>query len=138
MKGPRRIFPSNYSEIIVNIDKLHMKATFDCKIKAIVQTNCDKKSTSPANFTSKHENALFSEKITVFSNPDLAKTLKITLLIVKSNTTKMVGVVNIDMESDPIAESGLEKYSLDKCPMPNVKLQMTYLINGKPVKKNIR
>ena len=134
MKGPRRVFPTNYSEITVNIDKLYMKATFDCKIKAIVQTNCDKKSTTPANFTSKHENALFAQKIKVFSNPDLAKSLKITLLIVKANTTKMVGVVNIDMESDQIAKSGLEKYSLDKCPMPNVKLQLTYLINGKSVK----
>jgi hypothetical protein len=115
-----------------------MKATFDCKIKAIVQTNCDKKSSSTVDFTSKHENAIFAQKITVFSNPDLAKTLKITLLIVKANTTKMVGVVNIDMESDPIARSGSERYSLDKCPMPNVKLLMTYLMNGKQTKKNIR
>lgn len=110
-----------------------MNATFDCQIKAIVQSNSDKRPSSTVSFQSSNGKAIFSEEVTVFSNPNLAQTLKITLLIVKANTTKMVGIVNLDIEDDPVATAGLTRYSLDKCPMTEVKLSMTYLLNGKPV-----
>ena len=130
MNEPRRMFPSNFSEVCVNINRLQMKTSFDCQIKAVVQTNAEKKSTQTINFSSKHGQAIFSERITLFSNPKVTQTLKVTLLIVKQNTTKMVGVVNLSLMDDPVANSGLDKYSLDKCPIPDVKFLMTYTFSG--------
>lgn len=42
----------------------------------------------------------------------------------------MVGVVNLSLMDDPVANSGLDKYSLDKCPIPDVKFLMTYTFSG--------
>jgi hypothetical protein len=108
-----------------------MKTSFDCDIKAVVQTNCDKRSTNTINFYSKQGMAIFSEKVSVFMNPNLEQMLKVTLLIVKQNTTKMVGIVNVNLANDPIADAKIWKYSLDKCPIPDVKMQMSYEVKGK-------
>jgi hypothetical protein len=126
MKSNRRKFPLSYQEINISLNRLYLKASFKCKIKTVVQSNCDKQSSKTVQFSVSQGQAVFQENITVFSNPSLDQTLKLTTLIVKKNTTKMVGVVKVDLSNDGVQLSGLDKYVLEKCPMPGVKLQFTY------------
>jgi hypothetical protein len=126
MKSNRRKFPLSYQEIQINLNRLYLKASFKCKIKAVVQSNCDKQSSNTVQFSVNQGQAIFQESIIVYSNPSLDQTLKLTTLIVKKNTTKMVGVVKINLNNDPIRLSGSDKYVLEKCPMPGVKLQFQY------------
>lgn len=129
----RRKFPKGYREVTVQLNRLFLKASFDCQIKAVVQSNCDKQSSRTVSFSVAQGQAVFQESIVVFSNPSLAQTLKLTTLIVKRKTTKMVGVVRVTLNNDLVALSGADLYSLEKCPMKDVKLQFRYSVEGRGV-----
>ncbi len=128
MKSNRRKFPASYREINIFLDRLYLKASFNCQIKTVIQTNCDKQSSKTVKFSVSKSQAVFQENITLYSNPDLDQTLKLTIFMWNKNTTKMVGIVRIQLGSDEMKLSGKDKYILEKCPMKGVQLQFSILL----------
>ena len=118
--------PYNLSIVNLQLRYLFLKVSFDCRIKAIVEYNTKKKNTSSVRFNP-HENKAVFNQIVKLDNLYSAKNfLKITLIILKNNSTKMVGKVLINLDDDPIKEAGNFEYFLKRCPLKNVKLVLDY------------
>lgn len=118
--------PSNPKLLAVHLEKLYLRISFDCKIRAILETSREKKQSKSIQLNSNSTQAVFDETIQISMDPDTNSLLKITLIILKGTSKKMVGRLAIDINNDPLAELGENKYSLQRCPQKNVKLKMDY------------
>lgn len=123
---------SNLASVLLTIDRLFLNVSFKCNIKALVKTNRAKKNSSSVPFDVKNNRAIFNQRLNLQCDPDPGSdpkkknTLKITLIILKGTSTKMVGFVEIDLADDPVKRAGGEKYLLKGCPQKNVALQLSY------------
>ena len=128
MNASQRVFPPSFRKVSIQLDKLYLKAKFNCKLKALLETNSEKRPSKIVSFSMSRGEANFSQSIILHSNPNKKEFLKITTLIVQDKTTKMVGLVHIELGNDQVKNSGNSKYELKNCPMKNVKLKFEYNI----------
>lgn len=117
--------------ISVQLDKLILKAKFCCKIKTIIQTNVEKKSSSIVNFEKTHGMAIFNENIQIGINTTKeSPSIKITSLIVQDKSVKMIGIVKIELNSDSIKQMGGNTYKLLNCPIKHSVFKLDYSIRS--------
>jgi hypothetical protein len=116
----------NLEEVNLHIDRLYLNVSFDCQIKALIETNVEKKNSSSVQFNPSKNEAVFSQKLRLMCDPKKPNILKITLIILKNKSTKMVGQIKINLENDPNKRAGINKYVLKRCPQKNVRLKMFY------------
>ena len=116
----------HFRPVNLYLDRLYLNVSFDCEIKAQIETNVQKKKTPCVKFNLSSHEAVFDFPIQILCDPRKANKLKITLIIVKNRSTKMVGEVVVDLENDPKRRAGMNKYHLRRCPQKNVCLKMKY------------
>ena len=121
----------NLEEVKLHIDRLYLNVSFDCHIKALIETNVEKKNSSSVKFDPSKNEAVFAQKLGLLCDPKKDNILKITLIILKNTSTKMVGQVKIDLDNDLNKNAGINKYILKRCPQKNVKLKLFYEYGAK-------
>lgn len=110
----------------IHLKKLYLRLSFECKIKAIVETQLGKTHSSFVKNDISGGEVIFNETVSTSVPRQGSHVVKIVLIILKGNNTKMVGHIIFDLDNDPIKEKRNHKYVLQKCPQKHVRLKLDY------------
>ena len=119
---------SEYDYVVINLQKLYLRISFQCQIKAIFESSVHKVNSRLTSIDSKKGEAVFNQEIKIRMNVAKNPTIKATLVILKNASKKMVGTLSLDVSDDPIRAQNKNNYPLSKCPQKNVKLKMNYRV----------
>ena len=113
----------------IHLLKIYLSVSFKCSLKAVLHSNCERKNSRSVPFDLQNNEVSFNQKIFLKSDTNKKEFLKVTIIILKENTKKMVGSVEVDLAWDPIKRGGGNKYRLQRCPQENAKVKMEYYIS---------